>query len=127
MRKCLLSLVAAVALMRYECANPRVIDGDTVACDIQLGFALALLNEPVRLLGVDTPELSQQPVEANKAKDRTRGLVADSPGDVAVLVDPKHSRDKYGRVLGIIMAGETNVNATLLAEGLGKPYDGGKR
>jgi hypothetical protein len=48
-------------------------------------------------------------------------------GDVAVLVDPKHSRDKYGRVLGIMMAGETNINATLLAEGLGKPYDGGKR
>jgi micrococcal nuclease len=127
MRKTLLSVLAAVALMRYECVNPRVIDGDTVACDIQLGFDLALLNEPVRMLGVDTPELSKQPVEANKAKDRTKGLVAGAPGDVAVLVDPKHSRDKYGRVLGIMMAGETNINATLLAEGLGKPYDGGKR
>lgn len=122
-----MSVLAAVALMRYECVNPRVVDGDTVACDIQLGFDLALMNEPVRLLGIDTPELSKQPVEANKAKDRTKQLVDDSPGNVSVLVDPKHSRDKYGRVLGIVMAGETNVNSTLLSEGLAKAYDGGKR
>ena len=127
MRKALLPVLAAVALMRYECVNPRVVDGDTIACDIRLGFDLALLGEPVRLLGIDTPELNKQPVEANKAKDRARQLVEAAAGDVSVLVDQKHSRDKYGRALGIIMAGEVNVNSTLLSEGLGKAYDGGKR
>ena len=40
----------------YKCTILKVIDGDTVDVDIDLGFGIWMRNERIRLLGIDTPE-----------------------------------------------------------------------
>ena len=51
----------------YMATLVRVIDGDTVDCDIDLGFGVWLKNQRVRLYGINTPEtrtkdLKEKPV-----------------------------------------------------------------
>ncbi len=40
----------------YKCEILRVIDGDTVDVDIDLGFGVWMRKERVRIHGIDTPE-----------------------------------------------------------------------
>ena len=40
----------------YKCKVVKVVDGDTVDVDIDLGFGIVLANERVRVMGIDTPE-----------------------------------------------------------------------
>ena len=40
----------------YRCKLRRVVDGDTVDVDIDLGFGIWQMNERVRIMGIDTPE-----------------------------------------------------------------------
>ena len=43
-------------MYEYNCNVVKVVDGDTVDVDIDLGFGMWLKNERVRLYGIDTPE-----------------------------------------------------------------------
>ena len=43
-------------MYEYRCIIKRVVDGDTVDVDIDLGFHVVLKNQRVRLRGIDTPE-----------------------------------------------------------------------
>ena len=43
-------------MYEYNCTLVRVIDGDTVDVDIDLGFDTILKNQRIRLAGIDTPE-----------------------------------------------------------------------
>ena len=40
----------------YKCTLVKVVDGDTIDVDIDLGFDVWLRNQRVRLHGIDTPE-----------------------------------------------------------------------
>ena len=43
-------------MYEYKCKILRVIDGDTVDVDIDLGFGVWMHKERIRILGIDTPE-----------------------------------------------------------------------
>ena len=43
-------------MYEYKCKVTRVVDGDTVDIDIDLGFGVWLHKERVRIYGIDTPE-----------------------------------------------------------------------
>ena len=43
-------------MYEYKAKLLKVIDGDTVDVDIDLGFGVWLRNERVRIMGIDTPE-----------------------------------------------------------------------
>ena len=43
-------------MYEYQCKVVKVVDGDTVDVDIDLGFGVWLRDERVRLYGIDTPE-----------------------------------------------------------------------
>ena len=43
-------------MYEYRCKVVKVIDGDTVDVDIDLGFGIILKDERVRIMGIDTPE-----------------------------------------------------------------------
>ena len=43
-------------MYEYKCKVNKVIDGDTVDVDIDLGFGVVLTDERVRVMGIDTPE-----------------------------------------------------------------------
>jgi micrococcal nuclease len=40
----------------YDIKVIKVVDGDTVDVDIDLGFGVTLTDERVRIMGIDTPE-----------------------------------------------------------------------
>ena len=41
---------------RYKATLLRVVDGDTIDIDVDLGFGVWLRKQRVRLMGIDTPE-----------------------------------------------------------------------
>ena len=43
-------------MYEYKVNILKVVDGDTVDVDIDLGFGIWLKNERVRIMGIDTPE-----------------------------------------------------------------------
>ena len=43
-------------MYEYKCKILRVVDGDTVDIDIDLGFGIWVHKERVRMMGIDTPE-----------------------------------------------------------------------
>ena len=89
-------------MYEYRCNIVKVIDGDTVDVDIDLGFGVWMTNERVRLYGVDTPESRTRDLEEKKY-----GLLAKSfvlkylpEGSCHTLVTVKDKAGKFGRVLG---------------------------
>ena len=50
-------------MYQYNCRIDRVVDGDTVDVDIDLGFDVWLKKQRIRLYGVDTPESRTRDLE----------------------------------------------------------------
>ena len=113
----------------YDAKVLKVVDGDTVDVDIDLGFGIVLTDERVRIMGIDTPE-SRTSDKIEKlfglaAKERLKELL----GEEAVLItkDDKHGEDmkgKFGRVLGDFRVGGKTVTEILIEEGHAVAYDG---
>src|SRR6056300_2053615 len=89
----------------YDVHVVKVVDGDTVDVDIDLGFGVCLKDERVRIMGIDTPESrTSDRVEdlfGEAAKARVKGLME---SDVILITqEDKHGEDmkgKFGRILG---------------------------
>ena len=54
-------------MYEYNCNIVKVVDGDTVDVDIDLGFGMWLRNERIRLYGIDTPESRTRDPEEKQA------------------------------------------------------------
>ena len=50
-------------MFEYKCKLVRVIDGDTVDIDIDLGFGVWLRKQRIRMYGIDTPESRTRDLE----------------------------------------------------------------
>ena len=113
-------------LFFYEATILRVIDGDTVVADIDLGFS-TFRRTSIRLEGINTPELKSRvaavKVRALAAKARLEELLP--VGTTCYVRSTDY--DKYGRVLGFVYPemkddkGVGSVADTLLAEGHAVP------
>ena len=100
----------------YKAELVRVIDGDTVVLDVDLGFETWLRNQTIRLYGLNTPEI--------RGKTKSEGLEVKAwmeerlAGREIVLQSIQDKKGSFGRWLGIIFADEENVNEELLAQGM---------
>lgn len=93
----------------YKCRVLSIHDGDTVRVDIELGLKFQVHDEPIRLNGIDAPELTgTTKVAGLAARDYLISLLIS--GDV-VLQTVKDERDKYGRLLGVFLVRSTAQNA----------------
>jgi micrococcal nuclease len=109
----------------------KVIDGDTVDADIDLGFDISLTKR-IRLAGVDTPE--SRTADANEKK---YGLEAkewlkhrlEGAHDIIIKTELPDSTEKYGRIIGhLFINGEpTSLNDQMIVEGYAWTYDGGTK
>jgi micrococcal nuclease len=94
----------------------RVIDGDTLVLDIDLGFNLSYECR-VRVLGVNCPEVHGPTKDAGlRAKQFTAGWCAANPA-VTVKTYVGNNFDDFGRVLAEVWRGESSLGADLLASG----------
>ena len=112
-------------MYEYPCKIVRVVDGDTVDVDIDLGFSHWIHNERIRLYGVDTPEC-----RTRDAEEKAAGLLAKKFVEEALHVGGTYTlttkeKGKFGRYLGTIYLTEkTSINAALVKERLAVPYFG---
>lgn len=102
----------------YTATLDRVIDGDTVVLNIDLGFRLTA-KLPIRLLGLNCPEHGTP--GGNVATAYTLAWFAGRTLTVTTQKNP----EKYGRWLGIISAaGGSTLNADLIASHNALAWDG---
>lgn len=89
-------------MYEYRCKVVKIVDGDTVDVDIDLGFGVWLKKERIRMFGIDTPESRTRDLDEKKyglmAKDYITKLLDDEGG--IVLKTRKDAEGKYGRILG---------------------------
>ena len=118
-------------MYEYKVKITRVVDGDTVDAEVDLGFD-TFIKDRIRLMGLDTPESRTR----NK-KEKALGLAAqaylkellrENKGDV-ILRTSKEGKGKFGRILGtlLIYDGMTSVNQMLIDEGHARDYFGGSK
>lgn len=117
-------------MYEYKVNVVRVIDGDTIVVDIDLGFEMWLRNQSVRLFGINTPEVRTRDEVAKKVgifvKGEVERLVSESNNELTVTT-VFDKNDKFGRILGIFKT-NTNIvlNDYLLNERYAVKYDDDK-
>ena len=86
----------------YRCKIVKVIDGDTVDVDIDLGFGIWMKKERIRLYGIDTPESRTRDKEEKKYGLKSKDAVLSYlPVDsIQTLRTQKDKTGKFGRILG---------------------------
>ena len=113
-------------MYEYKCKVIRVVDGDTVDVDIDLGFGVWLHNERVRIQGIDTPESrTRDKVEKRfglLAKEELKVLLDDD--NVKLITMKYDAKGKFGRILGELWCFNTNVNEKMIEEHHAVRYTG---
>ena len=122
-------------MYEYKCKIVKIVDGDTVDVDLDLGFGVWLRDERVRIMGIDTPESrtsdAMEKIFGQAAKDRLNSLL----GGEAILLSQKtkggeNMKGKFGRILGKFLVydkktdREMHLGDIMIREHLAVKYDG---
>jgi micrococcal nuclease len=116
-------------MYQYACRINKVLDGDTVDIDLDLGFNIILANQHVRMTGIDTPES-----RTSNKEEKPRGMLSKKKLSEQLPVGswqkittsrPDNNDDKFGRILGeFILEDGTNVNQWLIKNNYAVAYQG---
>jgi micrococcal nuclease len=112
-------------MYEYKATVKRVIDGDSLVLDIDLGFYMFMNETKIRLYGLDTPEMnSDDPLLRLQAVLATRYLYDNLPvGSKVTIKTVLDKREKYGRLLATIITQDGfNINDGLLENKLAINY-----
>ena len=122
-------------MYNYKISPLKVVDGDTIDAEIDLGFDIKV-KKRVRFMGINAPESRTRDLEEKAkglaAKDRVKALL-DGCENIQLK---SHGIGKFGRCLGEIMLdvidGQekltlVSLNELLINEGHAVKYHGGKR
>ena len=119
-------------MYEYKCKIIKVVDGDTVDVDIDLGFGMWIKDERVRIMGIDTPESRTRDKVEKKfglaSKAKLKSLLGKS-GVLKTQVNKKGEdmKGKFGRILADFIVGTKKVSQILCEEGFAVPYFGGSK
>lgn len=118
----------------YEYAGTiiKVIDGDTVDVDIDLGMDVHI-KQRLRIMGIDAPEINAAGTAGEESRDWLRRYLL--RGDTVIIRTVKDRREKYGRYLASIQAAPTawegvmpiDIGTELINAGHAVAYTGGAR
>ena len=112
-------------MYRYNVEVTRVVDGDTVDVDIDLGFGMIYKKQRVRMMGIDTPESRTRNLEekyyGKLSKAHLQKIL--SEGNIQLL---SHDKGKFGRILGELFIGDSvySINQQMIDEHHAVPYFG---
>lgn len=130
-------------MYQYRAIIQNVVDGDTLAINIDLGLSVWINNEKIRLLGVNTPEVygvkkgSDEWTQGNNASEFVKTILREK--DEIIIETVKDRKEKYGRYLAVVylkvdqglLTGLTNIrsigdyyclNDILIEKGLAEKY-----
>ena len=114
----------------YHAKVNKVIDGDTINVDLDLGFNVVLSNQNVRLLGIDTPESrtsdKTEKIFGNLSKEKVKEFIDKCEGQIILQISLGDSEEKFGRLLGKVINPKDNVilNEWLIANHYAVAYNG---
>lgn len=110
-----LLLIVSNVCETYKAKVLSVYDGDTITCDIQVGFGIHL-TEKIRVYGIDTPEVrGEEKAEGFIARDAVRDLILNQEVKLET-----HGRGKYGRIIADVIIGDTlNLSDWIVSNGYG--------
>ncbi len=122
-------------MYEYRATVIKVVDGDTVDVDIDLGFGIVLSDERVRVAGIDTPESRTRDKEEKKFGLAAKARVKQLLGKTCVLKtqinkDGEDMKGKFGRILGDFSVYDSATDSwsmltkILVSEGHAVPYHG---
>ena len=122
-------------MYEYRCKVIKVIDGDTVDVDIDLGFDIIIKGERVRIMGIDTPESRTRDKVEKKfglaSKARLKELIGGKSGPILKTQINRKGEDmrgKFGRILGDFVTDNGRlVTDILVEEGHAVAYFGGSK
>jgi micrococcal nuclease len=116
-------------MYEYRVYVKRIVDGDTVDVDIDLGFGVILANERVRIMGIDTPESRTRDLTEKKFGLASKARLKEILGKTATLVCKEYdAKGKFGRVLGDFTTNDGRmVTDVLIEEGHAVAYFGGSK
>jgi micrococcal nuclease len=107
----------------YRANLIKVVDGDTIDAEIDLGFNIKVTKR-IRLHNIDAPEVrTSNDLEKKRgklAKNRLINLLEQNRG---LFVLKSHGIGKFGRCLGEIFIENESINEKLLKEGLVTAYN----
>ena len=112
-------------MYRYNVEVTRVVDGDTVDVDIDLGFGMIYKKQRVRMMGIDTPESRTRNLEekyyGKLSKAHLQKIL--SEGNIQLK---SHDKGKFGRILGELFIGDSvySINQQMIDEHHAVPYFG---
>lgn len=109
-------------MYKYNAVCTRVIDGDTIDAEVDLGFKV-WIKVRIRLSGIDAPETRTRDLTEKQLGFETKRRleqILEQVDNNFVLISDKV--DKYGRCLGTIYINNENINQKLLNEGLAEVY-----
>ena len=111
----------------YSGTIARVVDGDTVDADIDLGFGVTI-RQRLRLLGIDAPEpRGDTKEEGLRATIHLANLMEDlHPIRIRTMRDrDREKTGKYGRYLAVLTGGTNyteNINQRMVVDGYARKY-----
>lgn len=112
-------------MFEYPVKVLRVVDGDTVDVDIDLGFGVWLRKQRIRMLGIDTPESrtrdKEEKVYGLAAKAFLKNALKQGP---VILRTVKDGKGKFGRILGEFIVNEININEFMIVNYHAVAYHG---
>ena len=125
-------------MYEYRATVVKVIDGDTVDVDIDLGFGIILSDERVRIMGIDTPESRTRDKIEKKfglaAKARLKSLLGKTCTlKTQINKNGEDMKGKFGRILGDFDVYDSQsdswkpVTEVMIKEGHAVQYMGGSK
>lgn len=125
-------------MYEYKCRIVKIVDGDTVDVDIDLGFGIWVRDERVRVHGIDTPESRTRDKVEKKFGLASKRFVQETlkKGSIQTLVTEKHgdeAKGKFGRILGKFKVYDQTTDSwmfmgdIMIRDGYAVPYTGGSK
>jgi micrococcal nuclease len=101
----------------------RIIDGDTLDAEINLGFNITI-RQKIRLGGINAPETKTTDLQEKEKGLNAKEWLTKKLNTTEPLKIRTEKEDKYGRILGWIYVGDDNIsiNNHMIEEGYAKPY-----
>ena len=108
-------------MYEYKAKVLKVIDGDTVDVDIDLGFGIVLTDERVRIMGIDTPESRTsdkvEKVFGLAAKEKLKSLLGEwTTLKTFAAKDGEDMKGKFGRILGDFITKDGRMITDIMIE-----------
>ena len=110
----------------YNVEVTRVVDGDTIDVDVDLGFGMIYKKQRVRMMGIDTPESRTRDLEEKFYGKQSKYFLENLlDGEKVSLVS--HDKGKFGRILGELFSNgdfSKSVNQIMIDSFHAVPYYG---